>query len=108
MQVAAVSKQEDADALVDALKKKEYPAFVARKRRPTSYFACSWAIRHQRSGGDANTPVGDGYNPIVKNTFKPCFLGRGSGPPQKSRFLGTLSALLASASARNDEVRAEY
>ena len=29
MQVAAVSKQEDADSLVDALKKKEYPAFVA-------------------------------------------------------------------------------
>jgi DedD protein len=29
VQVAAVSKQEDADALVDALKKKQYPAFVA-------------------------------------------------------------------------------
>src|ERR1700686_2692346 len=29
VQVAAVSKQEDGDALVDALKKKEYPAFVA-------------------------------------------------------------------------------
>ena len=29
VQVAAVSKQEDADALVDALKKKEYSAFVA-------------------------------------------------------------------------------
>src|ERR1700722_349226 len=29
VQVAAVSKQEDADALVDALKKKSYPAFVA-------------------------------------------------------------------------------
>ena len=29
VQVAAVSKQEDADALVDALKKKQYPAFIA-------------------------------------------------------------------------------
>src|SRR5579872_1837156 len=29
VQVAAVSKQEDADALVDALKKKEYSAFVS-------------------------------------------------------------------------------
>src|ERR1700758_2765507 len=29
VQVAAVSKQDDAQALVDALKKKEYPAFVA-------------------------------------------------------------------------------
>src|SRR3974390_489854 len=29
VQVAAVSKQEDADALVDALKKKQYPALVA-------------------------------------------------------------------------------
>src|SRR5436309_3575882 len=29
VQVAAVSKQEDADALVDALKKKQYSAFVA-------------------------------------------------------------------------------
>src|SRR5579864_575957 len=28
VQVAAVSKQEDGEALVDALKKKEYPAFV--------------------------------------------------------------------------------
>ena len=31
VQVAAVSKQDDADALVDALKKKEYPAFVAKR-----------------------------------------------------------------------------
>src|SRR3984885_5598952 len=29
VQVAAVSKQEDGDALVDALKKKQYPAFIA-------------------------------------------------------------------------------
>ena len=29
VQVAAVSKQEDAAALVDALKKKQYPAFAA-------------------------------------------------------------------------------
>ena len=28
MQVAAVSRQEDADSLVDALKKKQYPAFA--------------------------------------------------------------------------------
>jgi len=29
VQVAAVSKQEDGDALVDALKRKQYPAFIA-------------------------------------------------------------------------------
>ena len=45
VQVAAVSKQEDADALVDALKQKQYPAFVAQRTTPrTNYFACRLAL----------------------------------------------------------------
>ncbi len=38
VQVAAVSKQEDADALVDALKKKDYPAFVASQTSSDKLF----------------------------------------------------------------------
>src|SRR5579864_1101697 len=38
VQVAAVSKQEDADALVDALKKKQYPAFVAAQSTTDKLF----------------------------------------------------------------------
>src|SRR6476646_1571232 len=38
VQVAAVSKQDDAAALVDALKKKEYPAFVAAQAASDKLF----------------------------------------------------------------------
>jgi DedD protein len=67
VQVAAVSKQEDADALVDALKKKAYPVFVAS--------ASSDKLFHVQVGPfgeikDAEAMkaklMGDGYNPIVK------------------------------------------
>ncbi len=67
VQVAAVSKQEDADALVDALKKKSYPVFVAT--------AASDKLFHVQVGpfGDIKDAeamkaklLGDGYNPIVK------------------------------------------
>jgi len=67
VQVAAVSKQEDADALVDALKKKSYPVFVAS--------AASDKLFHVQVGpfGDIKDAeamkaklMGDGYNPIVK------------------------------------------
>jgi len=68
VQVAAVSKQEDADALVDALKKKQYPAFVAVQSATDKLF-------HVQVGpfGDVKDAegmraklVGDGYSPIVK------------------------------------------
>ena len=67
VQVAAVSKQEDADALVDALKKKAYPVFVAS--------ASTDKLFHVQVGpfGDIKDAeamkaklTGDGYNPIVK------------------------------------------
>lgn len=67
VQVAAVSKQEDADALVDALKRKQYPAFTAS--------AASDKLFHVQVGPypeikDAEAMraklVSDGYNPILK------------------------------------------
>jgi DedD protein len=70
VQVAAVSKQEDADALVDALKKKEYPAFVA----PSSATATDKLFRVQlgpysdvkEAEAMRTRLVGDGYSPILK------------------------------------------
>jgi len=67
VQVAAVSKQEDADALVDALKKKQYPAFSSN--------STSDQLLHVQLGpyGDIKDAEGmrtklvsDGYNPILK------------------------------------------
>ncbi len=68
VQVAAVTKQEDADALVDALKKKQYPAFVA------SNAAVDKLLRVQVGPfGDIKEAeamrsrlINDGYNPILK------------------------------------------
>ena len=66
VQVAAVSKQEDADALVEALKKKQYAAFST---------ALSDKLIRVQVGpfGDIKEAeatraklVGDGYNPILK------------------------------------------
>jgi cell division septation protein DedD len=67
LQVAAVTKAEDAEALVDALKKKQYPAFSTNA--PTD------KLIHVQVGPypdikDAELArgklVGDGYNPILK------------------------------------------
>jgi DedD protein len=67
VQVAAVSKTEDAEALVDALKKKQYPAFPTTS--PTD------KLIHVQVGPYAEIKdaeamraklVGDGYNPILK------------------------------------------
>jgi DedD protein len=67
VQVAAVSKREDADLLVGALQKKQYPVFVAN--------APGDALFHVQVGPftdpkDAETMrsrlAGDGYNAIVK------------------------------------------
>jgi DedD protein len=70
VQVAAVTKEEDADALVDALKKKQYPAFVA----PPSQSAADKFFRVQvgpfsdiKDAESMRTRlIGDGYSPIVK------------------------------------------
>ena len=67
VQVAAVTKSEDAEALVDALKKKQYPAFSTTT--PTD------KLIHVQVGPYADVKeaeamrarlVGDGYNPILK------------------------------------------
>ncbi len=69
VQVAAVSKQEDADLLVNALQKKQYPVFVAS--------APGDALFHVQVGPftdpkDAETMrsrlAADGYNAIVKSS----------------------------------------
>jgi len=68
VQVAAVSKQEDAEALVGALKKKQYAAFAASNSPSDKLF-------HVQVGPfadikDAETTrsklINDGYNPILK------------------------------------------
>jgi DedD protein len=67
VQVAAVSKQEDAEALVEALKKKQYPALTS-SASPDKLF-------HVQVGPFADVKdaeairaklVSDGYNPILK------------------------------------------
>jgi DedD protein len=67
VQVAAVSKQEDADALVDALKKKQYPAFVAATASDKLFRIQVGPFPDIKDAEDMRTRlVGDGYNPIVK------------------------------------------
>lgn len=67
VQVAAVTKQEDADSLVDALKKKEYPAFSSNSavdkyfRVQVGPFADIKDAESMRS-----RLINDGYSPILK------------------------------------------
>ena len=67
VQVAAVSKQEDAEALVDALKKKQYAAFSANASGDKLFHVQVGPFRrHQGRGGARAKLVSDGYNPILK------------------------------------------
>ena len=68
VQVAAVSKQEDADALVDALKKKEYPAFVAGTISSDKLFHVQLGPYSdvKDAEGMRTKLIGDGYSPILK------------------------------------------
>jgi DedD protein len=68
VQVAAVSKQEDADALVDALKKKQYPAFVAANAAQDKLFRVQCGPFGDVKEAEAMRTrlVGDGYSPILK------------------------------------------
>lgn len=68
VQVAAVSKQEDAQALVDALKAKQYPAFVAASSSADKLFRVQMGPFNDIKGAeDMRTRlVNDGYNPILK------------------------------------------
>ena len=67
VQVAAVSKQEDADALVDALKKKEYPAFVAAAASDKLFRVQLGPYSDVKDAEGMRTKlIGDGYSPILK------------------------------------------
>ena len=68
VQVAAVSKQEDADALVDALKKKQYPAFAATNAPMDKLVHVQIGPFGDIKDAEATRTqlIGDGYNPIVK------------------------------------------
>ena len=68
VQVAAVSKQDDADALVDALKKKQYPAFVASNSGNDKLFHVQVGPfgEIKDAEGMRSRLVNDGYNPILK------------------------------------------
>jgi len=68
VQVAAVTKQEDADALVDALKKKDYPAFVAQQSKVDSFFHVQVGPYSDVKEAEAMRArlIGDGYTPILK------------------------------------------
>jgi DedD protein len=68
VQVAAVSKQEDADALVDALKKREYPAFVASAISSDKLFRVQLGPYSdiKDAEGMRTKLMGDGYSPILK------------------------------------------
>ncbi|HZW95069.1 MAG TPA: SPOR domain-containing protein [Candidatus Eremiobacteraceae bacterium] len=68
VQVAAVSKRDDAEALVDALKKKQYPAFVADGSSADKLFRVQlgpFADIKDAEGTRARL-INDGYNPILK------------------------------------------
>lgn len=68
VQVAAVTRQEDADALVDALKKKQYPAFSASNPSVDKYFRVQVGPYADIKDAEAmrGRLVADGYNPILK------------------------------------------
>jgi len=68
VQVAAVSKQEDAEALVDALKKKDYPAFVASSNASDKLFRVQLGpyADIKDAEGMRTKLISDGYSPIVK------------------------------------------
>jgi DedD protein len=67
VQVAAVSKQEDAEALVDALKKKQYPA-SANTSSADKFFHVQVGPFSDIKEAEAMRArlISDGYNPILK------------------------------------------
>src|ERR1700687_2758999 len=68
VQVAAVSRQEDAEALVEALKKKQYPAFTANNSTGDKFYHVQVGPYTDPKDAEAMRArlIGDGYNPIVK------------------------------------------
>ncbi|HUO27195.1 MAG TPA: SPOR domain-containing protein [Candidatus Aquilonibacter sp.] len=67
VQVAAVTKQEDADALVDALKKKQYPAFVSPNSGDKLFRVQVGPFTDIKDAESMRSRlINDGYSPIVK------------------------------------------
>jgi len=68
VQVAAVSKEEDADALVSALRKKNYPVFVIDGNAADKLFHVQVGPFASLADAEAmkSRLAGDGYNPILK------------------------------------------
>jgi len=67
VQVAAVSKQEDADALVKALRKKEYPVFVVPQADNKMFRVQVGPFAQQKDAEAMRAKLaGDGYNAILK------------------------------------------
>jgi cell division septation protein DedD len=68
VQVAAVSKQDDAEALVSALKKKQYPAFVAAGTSTDKLFRVQVGPFSdiKDAEGMRSRLINDGYSPILK------------------------------------------
>lgn len=67
VQVAAVSKQEDADALVKALRKKEYPVFIATQADSKLFHVQVGPFPQQKDAEAMRAKLaGDGYNAILK------------------------------------------
>jgi DedD protein len=67
VQVAAVSKQEDAEALVAALKKKQYAAFAANTAGDKLFHVQVGPFADIKDAeGARGQLVKDGYNPILK------------------------------------------
>jgi cell division septation protein DedD len=67
VQVAAVTKQEDADALVDALKKKQYAAFVASNAADKLFRVQVGPFGDiKEAEATRSRLINDGYNPILK------------------------------------------
>jgi DedD protein len=68
VQVAAVTRQEDAEALVEALKKKQYPAFSANNNSADKFYHVQVGPYAELKEAEAMRAhlIGDGYNPIVK------------------------------------------
>jgi len=68
VQVAAVSRQEDAESLVEALKKKQYPGVAASNNSGDKFYHIQVGPYGDLKEAEAMKArlIGDGYNPIVK------------------------------------------
>jgi cell division septation protein DedD len=67
VQVAAVTKQQDAEALADALRKKQYPVFIVKVPTDTLFHVQIGPFQDVKDADNfRNRLIKDGYNPIVK------------------------------------------